>query len=158
MQRNCLNSLFSGRFEFDFRQIILKLIQLIDCQIVVKWMSLELSDDKSTLVRVMAWCRQAICRTIWHLLLTVFCPDKVKMMYQQHDVLMETVKMHCQKMYMMWNKVLWKKKQKKTSHYLSQCWPKSMSPSGITRPQYVNNNFSYRGSLMLIIHIVRTWH
>ena len=51
-----------------------------------------------------------ICMTIWHLLLTVFCPDKVKMMYQQHDVLMETVKMHCQKMYMMWNKVLWKKK------------------------------------------------
>ena len=50
--------------------------------------------------------------TIWHLLLTVFCPDKVKMMYQQHDVLMETVKMHCQKMYMMWNKVLWKKKKK----------------------------------------------
>ena len=42
-------------------------------------------------------------------LVTVFCPDKVKMMYQQHDVLMETVKMHCQKMYMMWNKVLWKK-------------------------------------------------
>ena len=54
-----------------------------------------------------------ICMTIWHLLLTVFCPDKVKMMYQQHDVLMETVKMHCQKMYMMWNKVLWKKKKKK---------------------------------------------
>ena len=55
-----------------------------------------------------------ICMTIWHLLLTVFCPDKVKMMYQQHDVLMETVKMHCQKIYMMWwNKVLWKKKNKK---------------------------------------------
>ena len=34
-------------------------------------------------------------------LVTVFCPDKAKMMYQQHDVLMETVKMHCQKMYMM---------------------------------------------------------
>ena len=50
-----------------------------------------------------------ICMMIWHLLLTVFCPDNVKMMYQQHDVLMETVKMHCQKMYMMWNKVLWKK-------------------------------------------------
>ena len=50
-----------------------------------------------------------ICMTIWHLLLTVFCPDKVKMMYQQHDVLMETIKMHCQKTYMMCNKVLWKK-------------------------------------------------
>ena len=43
----------------------------------------DLSDDKSTLVQVVAWCRQA------------------------------------------------------TSHYLSQCWPSSMSPYGITRPQWV---------------------
>ena len=44
-----------------------------------RWMPLDLIDDKSTLVQVMAWCRQA------------------------------------------------------TSHYLSQCWPRSMSPNGITR-------------------------
>ena len=25
-----------------------------------------------------------------------------------------------------------------TSHYLSQCWPRSMSPNGITRPHWVN--------------------
>ena len=25
-----------------------------------------------------------------------------------------------------------------TSHYLNQCWPRSMSPYGITRPQWVN--------------------
>ena len=25
-----------------------------------------------------------------------------------------------------------------TSHYLSQCWPRSLSPNGITRPQWVN--------------------
>ena len=43
----------------------------------------DLTQDKSTLVQVMAWCRQA------------------------------------------------------TSHYLSQCWPRSMSPYGITRPQWV---------------------
>ena len=42
------------------------------------------TDDKSTLVQVMAWCRQA------------------------------------------------------TSHYLSQCWPSSMSPHGVTRPQWVD--------------------
>ena len=48
-----------------------------------RWMPWDL-DDKSTLVQVMAWCRQA------------------------------------------------------TSHYLSQCWPWSMSPNGITRPQWVN--------------------
>ena len=26
-----------------------------------------------------------------------------------------------------------------TSHYLSQCWPRSLSPYGVTRPQWVNN-------------------
>ena len=25
------------------------------------------------------------------------------------------------------------------SHYLSQCWPSSMSPNGVTRPQWVSN-------------------
>ena len=49
-------------------------------------MSLDLTDDKSTLVQVMAWCRQA------------------------------------------------------TSHYLSQCWPRSMSQYGVTRPQWVNSS------------------
>ena len=47
-------------------------------------MSLDLTDDKSTLVQVMAWCRQA------------------------------------------------------TSHYLSQCWPRSLSPCGVTKPQWAN--------------------
>ena len=47
-------------------------------------MPLDLTDDKSTLVQVMVWCRQA------------------------------------------------------TSHYLSQCWPRSMAPNGVTRPQWVN--------------------
>ena len=26
-----------------------------------------------------------------------------------------------------------------TSHYLSQCWPRSMSPNGVTKPQWVNS-------------------
>ena len=47
-------------------------------------MPLNLNDDKSTLVQVMAWCRQA------------------------------------------------------TSHYLSQCCPRSLSPYGVIRPQWVN--------------------
>ena len=47
-------------------------------------MSLDLTEDKSTLVQVMAWCRQA------------------------------------------------------TSHYLSQCWPRSVS-YGVIRPQWVNS-------------------
>ena len=47
-------------------------------------MSLDLTDDKSILVQVMAWCRQA------------------------------------------------------TSHYLSQCWPRSLLPYEVTRPQWIN--------------------
>ena len=56
----------------------------ISQEISSRWMSLDLTDDKSTLVQVMAWSRQA------------------------------------------------------TSHYLSQCWPRSVSPYGVTRPQWVN--------------------
>ena len=51
-------------------------------EIALRWMPLDLT-DKSTLVQVMAWCRQA------------------------------------------------------TSHYLSQCWSRSMSPNDVTRPQWV---------------------
>ena len=54
----------------------------IFCVTTLRWMSLDLT-DKSTLVQVMAWCRQA------------------------------------------------------TNHYLSQCWPRSLTPYGATRPQWV---------------------
>ena len=53
------------------------------CEIALIWMSLDLNDDQSTLVQVMACCRQA------------------------------------------------------TGHYLSKCWPRSLSPYGVTRPQWV---------------------
>ena len=56
----------------------------VSYEIALRWMPLDLTDDKSTLIQVMVWCRQA------------------------------------------------------TSHYLSQCWPRSVSPNGITRPQWVN--------------------
>ena len=53
-------------------------------EIATRWLSLDFSDDESTLVQVMAWCRQA------------------------------------------------------TSHYLSHCWPRSVSPYDVIRPQWVN--------------------
>ena len=56
----------------------------ISYEIALRRMPQDLTDDKSTLVQVMAWCRQA------------------------------------------------------ASHYLGQCWPRSMSPFGVTRPQWVN--------------------
>ena len=51
----------------DFNEILkimFKLILVTDgcdisSEIAIRWASLDLSDDKSTLVQVMAWCRQA---------------------------------------------------------------------------------------------------
>ena len=58
----------------------------VSYEIALRWIPLDLTDDMSTLVQVMAWWRQA------------------------------------------------------TSHYLSQCWPRSMSPYGVIRPQWVLND------------------
>ena len=81
-----INSLAPGRFEWNFRSVI----SVIDgwgivCEIALRWMSLDLTDDNATLVQVMAWCRQA------------------------------------------------------TSHYLNQCWPRYLTPYGVTMPQWVNS-------------------
>ena len=57
----------------------------ISCETALIWMSLDFTDDQSTLVQVMAWCCQA------------------------------------------------------TSHYLSQCWPRTLSSYGATGPQWVNS-------------------
>ena len=59
-----VNSLASGKFEWNFRYLIFQIISVIDgwgisCELALRWMSLDLTDDKSTLVQVMAWCRQA---------------------------------------------------------------------------------------------------
>ena len=83
-----LNSLNPGEFELNFRYVIFKRISVIDglnisCEIALIWTSLDFTDDQSTLVQVMAWCRQA------------------------------------------------------PSHYLSQCWPRSLLPYGVTRPHWV---------------------
>ena len=85
-----INPLAPGRFQSNFRYVIFKLTLVnggweISHEIALRWMPLDLIDDKSTLVQLMAWCRQA------------------------------------------------------ASHYLSQCWPRSMSPNGVTRPQWVKS-------------------
>ena len=58
------NSLAAVKFEWNFRYVIFKQILVIDgwdisCEIALIWMSLDLTDDQSTSVQVMAWCRQA---------------------------------------------------------------------------------------------------
>ena len=83
-----VNSLASGRSGCDFKNSIFNLVLLIGIfrsshDNALRWMPQNLFEDSSTLVQVMAWCRQA------------------------------------------------------TSHYLSLCWPSSMSPYGVTRPQWV---------------------
>ena len=85
------DSLTPGRFEWNFGKVIFKLILVIvgwgiSCETAFRCMSLDLTDGKSTLVQVMAWCCQA------------------------------------------------------TSHYLRQCWPRSKSPYGVTRPQWVKTS------------------
>ena len=86
----CLTDWLLGNLNNNLEFSNFKLILVIDgwtmsCYIALSWMSLDLTEDKSTLVQVMAWWRQA------------------------------------------------------TSHYLSQCWPTSVSPYGVIRPQWVNS-------------------
>ena len=87
-EQHLINSLALGRPGCHFKTAIFNLVLLIGIftssnDNVLRWMPWHLTDDKSTLIQVMAWSPQA------------------------------------------------------TSHYLSQCWPRSMSPNGITRPQWV---------------------
>ena len=94
-----LNSLTPGKFEWNFRYVIFKqLLEIYGWGIsweIARWsMSLDFTDDQSTSVQVMAWCRQA------------------------------------------------------TSHYLRQCWPRSMSPYGVTRLQCVKRNDEF--SLLML--------
>ena len=85
-----IHSLAPGRPGCHFKTAIFNLVLLTGNGIftlskdnALRWMPRDLTDDKSTLVQVMAWRHQA------------------------------------------------------TSHYLSQCWPRSLSPCGVTRPQWV---------------------
>ena len=85
--RGMFNSLAHRKLEWNFRYVIFQGILVIDgwgisCETALIWMSVDFTDDQSTLVQVMAWCRQA------------------------------------------------------ASHYLNRCWPRSLIPYGITRPQW----------------------
>ena len=59
-----VNSSATGKFEWNIIYVIFKHILVIDCwviscEIALIWMSLDFTDDQSTSVQVMAWCRQA---------------------------------------------------------------------------------------------------
>ena len=74
-------NLWSSHPKTDIPYIFNIKFHLPRCEIALRWISLDLSDDKSALVQVMAWCHQA------------------------------------------------------TSHYLNQCWPRSLPPYGVIRLQ-----------------------
>ena len=45
-----------------------------------------------------------------------------------------------------------------TSHYVSQCWSRSLSPYGVTRPQWVNQDFScFQKALTKSVHLTRAF-
>ena len=110
--RHDVNSLAPGRPRCHFKTAFFILVLLIGIFTSSKdnaprWMPRDLTDDKSTLVQVMAWCCQV------------------------------------------------------TSHYLNQCWPRSPTPYGVTRPQWVNLSM-YDISCYLIILLLfvlgHWWH
>ena len=57
------SSLAPGKFEWNFRHVIFRDFSDwcwgISCGIALIWMSLDFTDDQSTLVQVIAWCHQA---------------------------------------------------------------------------------------------------
>ena len=99
-----VNSMAPGRPGCHLKTAIFNLVLSI-CIVTssndnpLRWISWDLTDDKSTLVQVMAWCCQA------------------------------------------------------ASHYLSLCWPRSLSPYGVTRPKWVK---SVVCNFMLYLHIIGT--
>ena len=97
-----INSLAPDRSECDSKTGIFNFVLLIGISRsshdkALWWMPQDVTDDKSTLVQVMAWCRQA------------------------------------------------------TSHYLNQCWPRSPTPYGVTRPQWVDTLSAIERSLDLLL-------
>ena len=45
---------------------------VISCEITLRWMSQGLTDDKSTLVQVLAWCRQATSHYLGQMLTQIY--------------------------------------------------------------------------------------
>ena len=71
-------------------------------EIATRWMSLDCTDDKSTLVQVMAWFHEP------------------------------------------------------PSHYLGQCWPRSLLPHNVTRPQRVKADGAWHPNVTSYIHTMPT--
>ena len=90
------------RFEWNFRKVGFNVISVVDdwgisCEVAFRWMSPDITYDKSTMDQVMAWCRQ------------------------------------------------------ETSHFLSQCWPRSKQ--AYLKCRYISIFTLY----MIYRHVVDDW-
>ena len=151
-------SLAPGRLEQNFRSVIFKLISVTDarcvsCKIALRWMPLDLNDDKSTLVQVVVWCRQATSHYLsqcWPRIMSLYGvtrPQWVKSSFITEnsslgigcDIALNWMPQNLTNKKSTWVHVMVVYNQV-TSHYLSQCRPRSMSPYGLTRPQCVNGS------------------
>ena len=80
-----LNSLAPGRSGFNFKCAIFNLVLLIGIfrsfyDNALRWMSWDLSEDKSTLVQVMARCRQALQCVLFMMTVWVVQPKSIKIL------------------------------------------------------------------------------
>ena len=74
-----LNSLAPGRSECDSKNVIFNLVLVIGIfrsshDNALRWMPQDLTDDKSTLVQLMAWCQQATRHYLSQCWLSSFLP------------------------------------------------------------------------------------
>ena len=116
------------------------------CKIALRWMLLDLIDDKSTLVQVMAWCRQAKShylsqcwprsmspygniRPQWFKFMSMSTSCKIAHMWMPQN--------HTKSKFTLVQVMAWCCQA--TSHFLNQCWTRSLMPYGITRPQWVKS-------------------
>ena len=98
LHRNSINSLAPGRSECKSENVIFNLVLLIGIfrsshDNALWWMPQDLTDDTSTLVQVMAWCRQATSHYLsqcWFSSLSpcgVARPQWVNVAYKKHAFL-----------------------------------------------------------------------
>ena len=66
----CVKLLVLGQSECDFKNAnatvnLVLLIGIYRSSFAIRWLLRDLTDDKSTLIQVMAWCRQAASYVTW---------------------------------------------------------------------------------------------
>ena len=117
-----INSLAPGSFVQNFRLVIFKLILMTggwgnSCKIALRWMPLDLTFDKSTLLQVMAWCRQTTSHYLsqsWSRSLVPLGRNELKSLGPSDAIWWHTFGSKSAQVNAFWLMA--------PSHYLNQCW------------------------------------